>query len=79
MKNIKETYKFLVDKTDVDRDLTEKIREQLKFNSDGKCINAFEIISNIGTLVDAYETIKNKSGNMVPGTDEETLDGISKE
>lgn len=34
-------------------------------------------ISNLKNLVLAYETIKSKPGNMTPGLDPETLDGIS--
>jgi len=34
-------------------------------------------MSDPQTLRDAYETIKNKSGNMVAGVDKETLDGIT--
>jgi group II intron reverse transcriptase/maturase len=51
----------------------------LRYNSEGKCINAFRTLSNPGILKLAYESIKSKSGNMVCGTDKETLDGISKE
>jgi group II intron reverse transcriptase/maturase len=49
----------------------------LKSDAAGKCINAFEVLSKTEILRDAYETIKSKSGNMVPGSDKETLDGIS--
>lgn len=72
-------YKFLIQKTEADKDITAKIRRHLKFDKNNRCLNAYELISNVATLVDAYETIKNKSGNMVPGRDKETLDGISKE
>jgi group II intron reverse transcriptase/maturase len=51
----------------------------LKYNSEGKCVNAFKKLSNPGTLKLAYESIKSKSGNMVCGTDRETLDGITKD
>ena len=47
-------------------------------HSGGKCVNAYEIISNPLTLRTAYEMIKSKPGNMTRGTDTETLDGISK-
>jgi retron-type reverse transcriptase len=49
----------------------------LKYNAEGKCVNAFEVMSQAGILREAYETIKSKSGNMVPGPDKETLDGIT--
>ncbi len=40
-------------------------------------MNALEVISDEALLRDAYESIKCKSGNMVKGSDEETLDGIT--
>lgn len=72
-------YTFPYEKSPADKDLTQKIRFMLKRDSEGRCTNAFEVISRVETLVCAYETIKNKSGNMVPGTDDITLDGIDKE
>lgn len=38
---------------------------------------SIKAVSNIHNLVSAYETIKSKPGNMTPGTDKETLDGIN--
>lgn len=58
-------------------DLADFIRSQLKFNSQGKCINAFQILTSPEILRRAYETIKSKPGNMTEGADQETLDGIS--
>lgn len=55
-------------------DLMTKI---LRRDSEGRCINAFKVLSNPGILKLAYESIKSKSGNMVRGTDNETLEGIS--
>ena len=52
------------------------IARQLIFR-EGKCINAYDIISSVETLKMAYEMIKSNPGNMTRGTDEETLDGIS--
>lgn len=57
--------------------LADFIRRQLVYNSQGKCINAFQILSSPEILRRAYETIKSKPGNMTPGADRETLDGIS--
>lgn len=74
-----ETNIFKVHKTEEDKDLTARIRGRLKFDNMGRCTNAFQILCEPATLRDAYETIKNKSGNMVPGADTETLDGITKE
>jgi len=55
------------------------INDQLVYDANGKCTNAFEIISSPEMLSIAYEKIKSKSGNMVEGTDNITLDGIDKE
>jgi hypothetical protein len=57
----------------------EIILSLLRFNADGKCSNAFEVISSVQVLKLAYETIKSKPGNMVRGVTPETLDGISLE
>jgi retron-type reverse transcriptase len=53
------------------------ITKELKYDKEGKCLNAFEIISRPETLRMAYEMIKSKPGNMVIGTDNVTLDGIN--
>lgn len=58
-------------------DLADFIRRQLVYNSQGKCINAFRILSSPEILRKAYETIRSKPGNMTPGSDQETLDGLS--
>jgi hypothetical protein len=55
------------------------MKARLRYNNEGKCTNAFKILSNPGILKLAYESIKTKSGNMVCGTDRETLDGITKD
>lgn len=49
------------------------IRGRLILDERGKCINAFETLSDPNILRSAYETIKSKSGNMVEGTDKEDL------
>jgi group II intron reverse transcriptase/maturase len=54
------------------------IRRRLRFE-DGKCVNAFVVATNPYILRLAYETIKSKAGNMVPGSTPETLDGITLE
>lgn len=41
--------------------------------------NLYSIISNVDTLIYAYESIKSKPGNLTRGVTPETLDGISKE
>lgn len=58
-------------------DLKEYIRSMMIWNN-GKCINAFQILSDPNILYQAYNTIKSKPGNMVHGTDKKTLDGINK-
>jgi hypothetical protein len=51
----------------------------LKKDENDKYINAFEVISSPQMLKLAYEVIKSKPGNMVKGTNHETLDGITSE
>jgi len=66
-------------KTVEDRNLTKRVREAIRRDGKGRCINAFEVLSDPRILRDAYETIKGNPGNMVRGTDHITLDGISEE
>lgn len=77
--SVSDAYKFPIVRHTDDKDLSTKVRSLLKYDNDGKCNNIFAVLSRIESLSDAYETIKNKSGNMVPGSTEETLDGISRE
>lgn len=49
----------------------------MNFDKAGKCTNAYETILHLETLRQAYFHIKSKPGNMTPGSDGETLDGIS--
>ena len=53
------------------------IRSLLQFDTQGRCTNAFEILTNPTVLKMGYETTKSKAGQMVKGTDKITLDGIS--
>jgi hypothetical protein len=62
-----------------EKDINKFMRNNLSFNQEGKCINAYDVICNPVTIKLAYETIKSKAGNMTRGTDRETLDGISLE
>jgi len=55
------------------------LEEMLMYDKDGKCINAYETLSKLEVLQTAYMNIKSEPGNMTPGVDTETLDGISKE
>jgi group II intron reverse transcriptase/maturase len=61
----------------VNVEVTSSPEERLRRAEDGRCTNAFEVLSEPSVLKMAYERMKSNPGNMVPGTDEETLDGIS--
>jgi len=50
----------------------------IKLNN-GKFTGLYKSIAMANTLIIAYKNIKSKPGNMTPGLDEETLDGISME
>jgi hypothetical protein len=52
------------------------INSRLHYDQEGKCLNAFKTLSDPYILRLAYESIKSTPGNMVKGTDQETLDGI---
>ena len=41
------------------------------------CRELYRQVYNLETLIEAYRRIKSKPGNMTPGVDKETLDGIS--
>ena len=45
----------------------------------GKFRKIIHIIANVDMLKHAYNQIKSKPGNLTPGADTETLDGISDE
>lgn len=53
------------------------LEELLTFDEDGKCNNAYRTVCRKDVLMSAYDRIKSKPGNMTPGADRETLDGIS--
>lgn len=55
-----------------------EFRKQLKFDKDGRCLNAFTIAASPDTLKLGYDLIKSNPGNMVRGSDQQTLDGISR-
>lgn len=52
------------------------IAEKIKYDNTGKCINPFELISDLNVLLLAYNSIKSNPGNMTEGIDEITLDGV---
>lgn len=51
---------------------------EYKLNQEGKFIGLIEEITKKGNLERAYIEIKSKPGNMTPGGERETLEGISK-
>lgn len=55
------------------------LRELVTYNSEGLCDNAYNLITRVEVLQTAYMRIKSEPGNMTPGSDKETLDGISEE
>ena len=59
------------------KNLKQRILSELIFDGSGKCTNAYEVIHKLETLRQAYFHIKSKPGNMTPGTDGATLDGLS--
>lgn len=40
-------------------------------------IKVIDVITHIDVLIAAYTNLKSNPGNMTPGSDEETLDGIN--
>jgi retron-type reverse transcriptase len=57
--------------------LKQLLLSKFTYDDSGRCSNAYEIISDPNVLRQAYFHIKSKPGNMTPGTDNSTLDGIS--
>jgi hypothetical protein len=54
------------------------LKSRLKIRN-GKYYGIFKVMTDKEILFGAYQMIKSKPGNMTPGTDKETLDGISPE
>lgn len=75
MKNI--TTKIYKNNTLINAHVHPHIKHSLIFDSNNKCTNAFLLCTHPDTLKMAYDMIKSKPGNMVHGSDRETLDGIS--
>lgn len=48
----------------------------MRYDADGRCNNAFEILSDPKMLIMAYNSIKSNPGNMTNGIDQETPDGL---
>jgi len=59
-----------------EKDKKFNLRMLLSYDNSGKCNNAFKLLSRDDILKIAYNSIKSKPGNMVRGSDRETLDGI---
>lgn len=58
-----------------------KLQQLLQDNTNDPTLvntNLMQILSDIDILIAAYSRIKSKPGNMTPGTDSETLDGVSR-
>lgn len=55
----------------------ESLEEMLVFDDTGRCNNAFQVITDTEVLMTSYDRIKSNPGNMVQGSDKETLDGIT--
>jgi group II intron reverse transcriptase/maturase len=55
-----------------------ELESRLKMRN-GKFYGLLKLVSNPDLLFGAYNSIKSKPGNMTPGTENETLDGISSE
>ena len=53
-----------------------KLRKMLKFDHKGRCVNAFQLATSVDFLKLGYDIIKSKPGNMVRGSDKQTLDGL---
>ena len=57
----------------------ESLEQLLKFDENGRCINAYDTLRSFDVLAASYQKIKSNPGNMTPGIDKETLDGINLE
>lgn len=55
-----------------------ELASKLKIHN-GKYYDLLKLVSDPDILTGAYNSIKSKPGNMTPGIDKETLDGISSE
>lgn len=53
------------------------LNKLLTYHSDGRCTNAFKLITSKSILLAAYWMLKSKPGMMTKGSDQETLDGIN--
>lgn len=59
------------------RDGQRSLGEMLMWDDDGKCTNAYRVLCKKEIIQAAYMRIKSEPGNLTPGQDKETLDGIS--
>lgn len=55
------------------------LKDRIILQEDGRCTNAFNLISDKEILMAAYWKLKSKPGMMTKGSDDETLDGIKTE
>lgn len=56
-----------------------EVMKKLEFDSGGRCTNALLVMATPSVMRWAYEMIKSKPGNMTKGSDNETIDGISRD
>lgn len=57
---------------------TDSMSSLIRLDSN-KFTGLYKCVASIDTLVTAYDNIKSKPGNMTPGPDQMTLDGVSME
>lgn len=68
--------KLLVKKAVKPSNVTTMVMEKLTYNNGNKFFKLLDILSDPFFLVACYEEIKGKKGNMTPGSDNYTLDGL---
>jgi hypothetical protein len=64
------------DKTGTETNTQVDLGEAMTYHEDGRCTNAFQLITSETVLLSAYRTLRSKPGMMTKGIDQETLDGI---
>jgi len=53
------------------------LSKMMAYQDEGKCTNAYKLISSKPILLAAYRALRSKPGMMTKGVDHETLDGIN--
>lgn len=57
--------------------VTTIVKQKLNYTNEGKIYKCLEILSDPFFLVACYEEIKGKKGNMTPGSDNFTIEGLN--